>query len=68
MAYGTKPSMARKRTMAQETLRLTKIPVQAYLEPEQAADLKALSARTRVPQQAYIREGVDLVLARYAKK
>jgi hypothetical protein len=42
--------------------RLVKIPVQAYLEPEQVAELKALSERTRVPQQAYLREGVEHVL------
>lgn len=45
--------------------RLQKIPVQAYLEPEQAAALKSLSQITRVPQQVYIREAVDLMLAHY---
>lgn len=58
--------MARKKTK-RNTLRLKKIPVQAYLDPEQAEGLKALSAATRVPQQAYIREGVDIVLAMYRK-
>jgi hypothetical protein len=47
--------------------RLVKVPVQAYLEPAQAADLKALSERTRVPAQAYIREGIDVVLAKYRR-
>jgi uncharacterized protein YfaQ (DUF2300 family) len=47
--------------------RLVKVPVQAYLEPAQAADLKALSESTRVPAQAYIREGVETVLAKYKK-
>ncbi len=45
--------------------RLVKVAVQAYLEPAQAAALKALSARTRVPMQAYLREGVDFVLGKY---
>lgn len=58
----------RKRTSAQKTLRLKKVPVQAYLEPEQAAGLRALSERTRVPQQEYIREGIDVVLAKYRGK
>jgi predicted DNA-binding protein len=37
-----------------------------YLEPEQHRKLKALQERTRVPMAAYIREGIDLVLTRYA--
>src|ERR1700690_1112690 len=53
---------------ASSKLRLQKIAVQAYLEPEQAKELKALSARTRVPQQVYIREGLDEVLAKYRRK
>jgi len=60
--------MARKKTSASSKLRLVKIPVQAYLEPEQAEALKALSDNTRVPQQVYLREGLDLVLAKYRKK
>jgi Ribbon-helix-helix domain len=42
--------------------RLVKVPVQAYLEPAQAAELKALSERTRVPQQVYLRDGIDYIL------
>jgi predicted DNA-binding protein len=48
--------------------RLIKIPVQAYLEPEQAMALKALAERTRIPQQFYIREGIEAVLAKYGKR
>jgi hypothetical protein len=59
--------MKSKTSSASSKLRLIKIPVQAYLEPEQAAALKTLSALTRVPQQAYIREGVDIVLTKYRK-
>lgn len=47
--------------------RLVKVPVQAYLEPEQAEALKALSDRTRIPQQVYLRKGVDFVLRRAAE-
>jgi predicted DNA-binding protein len=54
--------MTAKKSGARHKLRLIKVPVQAYLEPEQAAELKALSERTRVPQQAYLREGVEYVL------
>ena len=60
--------MVKKKTASQEKLRLTKIPVQAYLDPEQSEALKVLSAQTRVPQQAYIREGVEYVLAKYKMK
>ena len=42
--------------------------VPAYLEPEQAAALKRLSEKTRVPQQAYLREAVDMLLDRYKKE
>jgi hypothetical protein len=48
--------------------RLKKHLLSLYAEPEQAAALRALSARTRVPVQVYLREGVDLILARYNKK
>lgn len=59
-------AMAHKKTSASSKLRLKyKVPVQAYLEKEQAAALKALSARTRVPQQVYLREGIDHVLEKY---
>jgi hypothetical protein len=54
--------MKAKKSSASTKLRLVKIPVQAYLEPEQAAKLKALSERTRVPQQVFLREGVEYVL------
>jgi hypothetical protein len=59
--------MARKKSSASSKLRLIKIPFQAYLEPEQAAELRALSDRTRVPAQVYVREGIDVVLAKYRR-
>jgi hypothetical protein len=45
--------------------RLKKSQVSVYVDPEQAAALRELSRRTRVPQQVYLREGLDLVLQRY---
>jgi predicted DNA-binding protein len=54
--------MRSKKSSASSKLRLIKVPVQAYLEPAQAAELRALSERTRVPQQVYLREGVEHVL------
>jgi predicted DNA-binding protein len=48
--------------------RLKKVATTLYLEPEQADSLRQLSERTRVPQQAYMREGIALVLAKYAKR
>ena len=45
--------------------RRVKVTTTVYLETEQMIGLKTLSERTRVPQQVYLREGVDLVLARY---
>lgn len=37
-----------------------------YLEPEHAAALRDLSARTRVPMNVYIREAISRLLERYA--
>ena len=37
----------------------------AYLKPKQKADLERLSKATRVTQAEYLREGVDMVLAKY---
>jgi hypothetical protein len=46
---------------------LIKVAVTVYLESEQALQLEMLSLHSRIPQQVYMREGVDLVLARFAK-
>ena len=48
--------------------RLKKTPLSLYLDPPQAKALRELSARTRVPAQAYLREGLDHILAKYGKK
>lgn len=42
-----------------------KISTTIYVTPEQNDRLKALHERTKVPVAVYIREGIDLVLARY---
>jgi len=44
-----------------------KISTTVYITPEQDEALKKLNARTKVPIAEYIREGIDLVLARYKK-
>jgi hypothetical protein len=48
--------------------RLQKTQLALYVEPEAAEALKELSERTRVPQQVYLREGLDAILAKYAIK
>jgi|HubBroStandDraft_4_1064222.scaffolds.fasta_scaffold737889_2 hypothetical protein len=42
-----------------------KIQIPLYLEREAYADLKKLSKKSRVPQQSYLREAVDILLAKY---
>jgi len=42
-----------------------KISTTVYITPEQDARLKQLHARTKVPVAEYIRQGIDLVLAKY---
>ncbi len=43
-----------------------KVSTTVYITPEQDEQLKLLHARTKVPVAEYIRQGIDLVLARYA--
>ena len=44
-----------------------KISTTVYITPEQDAQLKELHQRTKVPVAEYIRQGIDLVLERYAE-
>ena len=44
---------------------LRKAQLSFYPEPEDYARLRALSARTGVPQQVYLRRGLDFVLQTY---
>lgn len=43
-----------------------KISTTVYITPEQNARLKILHDRTKVPVAEYIRQGIDLVLEKYA--
>ncbi len=45
-----------------------KVSTTVYLTPEQNERLKALTAKTRVVTAEYIREGVELVLAKYEEQ
>jgi len=45
-----------------------KISTTIYVTPEQSDKLKQLHDRTKVPVAVYIREGIDLVLQKYAKE
>jgi hypothetical protein len=42
-----------------------KISTTVYITPEQDAALKQLNAKTKVPVAEYIRQGIELVLAKY---
>lgn len=42
-----------------------KVSTTVYITAEQDARLKALNQATKVPVAEYIRQGIDLVLARY---
>ena len=43
-----------------------KLSTTVYITPEQNARLKQLHARTKVPVAEYIRQGIDLILEKYA--
>lgn len=45
---------------------IAKVVLSTHIEPRQKAALETLSRSTRVPVAEYIREAIDLVLARYA--
>ncbi len=45
-----------------------KLSTTVYITEEQSERLKELSARTKVPVAEYIRQGIDLVLEKYAEK
>jgi predicted DNA-binding protein len=44
-----------------------KISTTVYITQEQSERLKLLHKKTKVPVAEYIREGIDLVLARYVE-
>lgn len=43
-----------------------KISTTVYITPEQNHLLKALHARTKVPVAEYIRQGIDMILAKHS--
>jgi hypothetical protein len=45
-----------------------KISTTVYITPEQNDRLKALHDRSKVPVAEYIRQGIDLVLEKYADR
>ena len=45
-----------------------KLSTTVYITPEQNERLKQLHERTKVPVAEYIRQGIDLVLEKYADK
>jgi hypothetical protein len=49
-------------------VRLKKILVSCYMDREQLDRLKSLSDKTGAPMTHYLREGVALVLDKYAEK
>lgn len=53
------------RLMTKTKTQEKRIKTAIYFEPEQKAALKALSKQTRVPWSIYVREGIDMVLAKY---
>lgn len=44
-----------------------KVSTTIYITPEQNERLKQLNQKTKVPVAEYIRQGIDLVLKKYAK-
>ncbi len=48
--------------------RLKKMQIAMYLDSKQLEALRALSGKTRVPMQEYLREGLDHVLGKYGAK
>lgn len=52
--------------MVRSAMSRKKLSTTVYITPEQNARLKELHARTKVPVAEYIRQGIDLVLEKYA--
>jgi predicted DNA-binding protein len=54
--------------MVAATMSRKKLSTTVYITPEQNQLLKELHERTKVPVAEYIRQGIDLVLEKYADK
>jgi hypothetical protein len=48
--------------------RLVKELMSLYVDPPKAEQLRALSLKTRIPAQVFLREAVDLILDKYRKE
>ena len=54
-------------TYPHEEMSRKKISTTVYITPEQDELLKTLHEKTKVPVAEYIRQGIDLVLAKYGE-
>lgn len=43
-----------------------RVSTTVYITPEQERQLKLLNGHTRVPVAEYVRQGIDMVLSKYA--
>jgi hypothetical protein len=59
--------MVNRRRKPNSSDRLRKVMLPLYLDPPDAAALRALSKRTKIPQQTIMREGIAHILAKYKK-
>jgi hypothetical protein len=57
----------KKRTKSTNRKPVNFVPIAAFVTPTQKSELKALSAKTRIPQQALLREALDDLFAKHAK-
>ena len=60
--------MSKRRKYGDSRDRLNKKQIAMYLEEGQLEALRTLHAKTRVPMQVYLREGLDLILQKYRKE
>jgi muconolactone delta-isomerase len=58
--------MATKKRVWRKPVNYT--PMSLFVTPEQKAALKALSAKTLIPQQALLRKAIDDLLAQHRKR
>lgn len=49
------------------TIRMTQIPRTVWLRPEQLETIQQLSKELRISQASLMREGFDIVIAKYKK-
>lgn len=64
----TKSKQGRKAKKAKWRKPTSYVQIACFVYPRQRDALKALSERTRVPQQAHLREAIDDLLDKYRGK